>query len=100
MPPPSCTGSPHRKKNADSPALEKRLWNAAEQLRANSELKSQEYSAPVPADLRLVMEIMLPIEFGFPNQSRRRRQPILHLMTLPRTLVHGEKICFSSNFAR
>ena len=34
-------------KNADNAALEKRLWNAADQLRANSELKSQEYSAPV-----------------------------------------------------
>jgi len=34
-------------KNADNEALEKRLWDAADQLRANSELKSQEYSAPV-----------------------------------------------------
>lgn len=34
-------------KNADTTALEKRLWDAADQLRANSELKSQEYSAPV-----------------------------------------------------
>jgi hypothetical protein len=34
-------------KNADNAALEKRLWDAAGQLRANSELKSQEYSAPV-----------------------------------------------------
>ncbi len=34
-------------KDADNAALEKRLWAAADQLRANSELKSQEYSAPV-----------------------------------------------------
>lgn len=34
-------------KNADNAALEKRLWNAADQFRANSGLKSQEYSAPV-----------------------------------------------------
>jgi type I restriction enzyme M protein len=34
-------------KIADNAALEKRLWDAADQLRANSELKSQEYSAPV-----------------------------------------------------
>ena len=27
--------------------LEKRLWDAADQFRANSGLKSQEYSAPV-----------------------------------------------------
>jgi type I restriction enzyme M protein len=34
-------------KDFASDALEKRLWAAADQLRANSELKSQEYSAPV-----------------------------------------------------
>lgn len=34
-------------KDADQSALEKRLWEAADQLRANSGLKSQEYSAPV-----------------------------------------------------
>jgi len=34
-------------KNADNAALEKRLWDAADQFRANSGLKSQEYSAPV-----------------------------------------------------
>ena len=31
----------------DNAALEKRLWDAADQFRANSGLKSQEYSAPV-----------------------------------------------------
>jgi len=35
------------KKNADVANLEKRLWEAADQFRANSGLKSQEYSAPV-----------------------------------------------------
>ena len=34
-------------KDADTAALEKRLWSAADQFRANSGLKSQEYSAPV-----------------------------------------------------
>ena len=33
-------------KDADNAALEKRLWDAADQFRANSGLKSQEYSAP------------------------------------------------------
>jgi type I restriction enzyme M protein len=33
-------------KDADSAALEKRHWDAAGQYRANSGLKSQEYSAP------------------------------------------------------
>ncbi|MFY8215563.1 MAG: type I restriction-modification system subunit M N-terminal domain-containing protein, partial [Chthoniobacterales bacterium] len=34
-------------KDAANAALEKRLWDAADQFRANSGLKSQEYSAPV-----------------------------------------------------
>ena len=34
-------------KDTDNAALEKRLWSAADQFRANSGLKSQEYSAPV-----------------------------------------------------
>lgn len=34
-------------KDTDNAALEKRLWEAADQFRANSGLKSQEYSAPV-----------------------------------------------------
>ena len=34
-------------KDHDNAALEKRLWDAADQFRANSGLKAQEYSAPV-----------------------------------------------------
>lgn len=34
-------------KDTATTALEKRLWDAADQFRANSGLKSQEYSAPV-----------------------------------------------------
>src|SRR5688572_14090458 len=34
-------------KDTATEALEKRLWAAADQFRANSGLKSQEYSAPV-----------------------------------------------------
>ena len=32
-------------KHADNAALEKRLWDAADQFRANCGLKAQEYSA-------------------------------------------------------
>ena len=32
---------------ANNNEIEKRLWDAADQLRANSELSSQEYSTPV-----------------------------------------------------
>src|SRR5712671_5211415 len=38
--------APSEKDNGNA-ALEKRLWDAADQFRANSGLKSQEYSAPV-----------------------------------------------------
>ncbi len=34
-------------KDAATETLEKRLWDAADQFRANSGLKSQEYSSPV-----------------------------------------------------
>ncbi len=34
-------------KDRDNAALQKRLWDAADQFRANSDLKAQEYSAPV-----------------------------------------------------
>jgi type I restriction enzyme M protein len=34
-------------KDTHTVALEKRLWDAADQFRANSDLKSQEYSARV-----------------------------------------------------
>ena len=34
-------------KDTDNAALEKRLWDAADQLRANSGLKAQEYSGPI-----------------------------------------------------
>src|SRR5450432_363892 len=34
-------------KDSASTTLEKRLWDAADQFRANSGLKAQEYSAPV-----------------------------------------------------
>ena len=46
-------------KDTANDALEKRLWDAADQFRTNSGLKCQEYSAPVP---------YLPMEarYGFP----------------------------------
>jgi len=34
-------------KNTDNATLEKRLWDAADQFRANSDLVSQQYSTPV-----------------------------------------------------
>lgn len=36
-----------RERNTDTVTLEKRLWDAADQFRANSGLKAQEYSGPI-----------------------------------------------------
>ena len=35
-------------KNADTVTLEKRLWDAADQLRANSGLKAQAFAGSIP----------------------------------------------------
>ena len=37
----------HPEKDSACATLEKRLWNAADQFRANSGLKPQEYSGPI-----------------------------------------------------
>jgi type I restriction enzyme M protein len=41
-------------KDNDSAALEKHLWDSADQFRANSGLKAQEYSGPILALILLV----------------------------------------------
>ena len=48
-------------KNTANAALEKRLWDAADQFRANSGLKSQEYSAPV---LGLIFLLFAEVRFA------------------------------------
>lgn len=47
-------------KDTASITLEKRLWDAADQFRANSSLKSEEYFAPM---------------LGLPFHERTRRHP-------------------------
>ena len=56
-------------KDTDNAALEKRLWDAADQFRANSGLKSQEYSAPV-------LGLILSAYDGLMENSRRRIRPL------------------------
>jgi hypothetical protein len=46
-------------KDIDSAALEKRLWDAADQFRANSGLKAQEYSGPILGLIFLRFDILL-----------------------------------------
>jgi type I restriction enzyme M protein len=53
-------------KNTANAALEKRLWDAADQFRANSGLKAQEYSAPV---LGLIFLLFAEVRFA----ARRAR---------------------------
>ena len=48
-------------KNTANAALEKRLWDAADQFRANSGLKAQEYSAPV---LGLIFLLFAEVRFS------------------------------------
>ena len=56
-------------KNIANAALEKRLWDAADQFRANSGLKAQEYSAPV-----LGLIFLLFAEVRFATQHARLEQ--------------------------
>jgi type I restriction enzyme M protein len=58
-------------KNTATAALEKRLWDAADQFRANSGLKAQEYSAPV-----LGLIFLLFAEVRFAAQRARLEQVI------------------------
>ena len=56
-------------KDSATAALEKRLWDAADQFRANSGLKAQEYSAPV-----LGLIFLLFAEVRFADQRARLEQ--------------------------
>lgn len=60
---------------ANTTELEKRLWDAADQLRANSDLKSHEYSVPVLGliFLRYADHRFTAAEANFTNGGTRRR---------------------------
>jgi type I restriction enzyme M protein len=58
-------------KNTANAALEKRLWDAADQFRANSGLKAQEYSAPV---LGLIFLLFAEVRFA---AQRARLEPAI-----------------------
>lgn len=53
-------------KDAASTTLEKRLWDAADQLRANSGLKPQEYSGPI---LGLIFLRFAEVRFNFQHEK-------------------------------
>jgi hypothetical protein len=72
-------------KDTATATLEKRLWDAADQFRANSGLKSQEYSAPV---LGLIF-----LRFARDGSGRHRRTAdpgIIHLRA-----VFDECVCLT-----
>ena len=54
-------------RDTDNAALETRLWDAADQFRANSGLKSQEYSAPV---LGLIFLRIAEVRFAVQRANR------------------------------
>ena len=56
-------------KNDANGTLENRLWESADQFRANSGLKSQEYSAPV---LGLIFLRFAEVRFPATCQARKR----------------------------
>ena len=58
-------------KDIASTALEKRLWDAADQFRANSGLKAQEYSGPI---LGLIFLRFAELRFATQHASRNRRR--------------------------
>ncbi|MEG4202828.1 type I restriction-modification system subunit M N-terminal domain-containing protein [Microcoleus sp. Pol7_A1] len=72
--------------------LEKRLWEAADELRANSKLKPSEYSVPV---LGLVFLLYADYKFGLVSQqiaagsSRRRTVGKTDYQALLGTLFAG-----------
>ena len=56
--------------------IEKRLWDAADELRANSKLKASEYSVPVPGliFLRYADHKFSEVEKELAGKSTGRRQ--------------------------
>ncbi len=86
-------------KNSASTSLEKRLWDAADQLRANSGLKAQEYSGPI---LGLIFLRFAEVRFA------ARREKLLAARTSSRrgsrvddpAAYHAEAVLYLSEEAR
>ena len=74
-------------KNTESAALEKRLWNAADQFRANSGLKAQEYSAPV---LGLIFLRFAEVRFAAQRAKLATPAPVAARHPLPAGEGRGE----------
>ncbi len=55
-------------RDSNTAVLEKRLWDAADQLRANSGLKAQEYSGPI---LGLIFLRFAEVRFAVTPTGRR-----------------------------
>jgi type I restriction-modification system DNA methylase subunit len=67
-------------KNAASTSLEKRLWDAAGQFRANSGLKAQEYSGPI---LGLIFLRFAEVRFA---AQRAKLELLKKIFEIPATL--------------
>jgi type I restriction enzyme M protein len=75
------------KKDADNAALEKRLWDAADQFRANSGLKSQEYSPPV---LGLIFLRFAEVRYAAQRAKLETPSPVASRHPLPVGEGRGE----------
>ncbi len=74
-------------KDHNNAALEKRLWDAADQFRANSGLKSQEYSAPV---LGLIFLRFTEVRFAAQRAKLETPSPVAARHPLPVGEGRGE----------
>ena len=63
--------------NTDNNQLEKRLWAAADELRANSKLKASEYSIPV---LGLIFLRYADVKFA---EAEKRSRPFINMFSSP-----------------
>jgi type I restriction enzyme M protein len=86
-------------KNAASASLEKRLWDAADQFRANSGLKAQEYSGPI-----LGLIFLRFAEVRFAAQRKKLEQAGASLRRGSRvddpTAYHAENVVYLAPEAR
>ena len=72
-------------KDAATNTLEKRLWDAADQFRANSGLKPQEYSGPILGLIFLrFAEVRFLAQRAKLEKTRHRRAEVTESMICPR----------------
>ncbi|MEO8289175.1 MAG: class I SAM-dependent DNA methyltransferase, partial [Chloroflexota bacterium] len=77
--------------------IEKRLWEAADQLRANSKLKASEYSVPV---LGMIFLRFADARFEVVDAELKAQQPAPSRRTIGKTDYHARGVMFLPEAAR